>query len=98
MTNFDIIILVYLGFISLFSVIATVFDKLRAIKGGWRVPEKNLIMLSFLGGGVAMLLTMQVIRHKTKKPKFMLGIPLIIVLQCAAVYLFYKYGLDIMGL
>ena len=95
MTKFDMIILLYLAIISLIAVIVTVFDKLRAKNGGWRVPEKTLLFLSFLGGSIAMLFTMNLIRHKTKKAKFTVGIPLIIVLQCFIVYYIYKYGLTL---
>ena len=95
MTKFDMIILLYLAIVSLVSVIVTIFDKLRAKSGGWRVPEKTLLLLSFLGGSVAMLFTMNLIRHKTKKAKFMVGIPLIIVLQCFIAYYIYKYGLTL---
>ena len=48
-----------------------------------RTPEKTLLILSALGGSVAMLITMLLIRHKTKHVKFMLGIPIIIILQVA---------------
>ncbi len=51
----------------------------------WRVPEKTLLIISALGGSVAMLLTMLKIRHKTKHMKFMIGIPVIIAMQIAAV-------------
>ena len=50
-----------------------------------RVPEASLLVISLLGGSVAMLLTMLAIRHKTKKAKFMVGIPAIIILQVAAI-------------
>jgi len=50
-----------------------------------RVPESALLVISLLGGSVAMFFTMLLIRHKTKKPKFMVGIPVIIVLQIAAI-------------
>jgi len=50
-----------------------------------RTRESTLLLLSALGGSVAMLATMLIIRHKTKHVKFMLGIPLIILLQAAAV-------------
>lgn len=50
-----------------------------------RVPEKNLLIISALGGSIAMLITMRVIRHKTQHAKFMVGIPAIIVAQCALV-------------
>ena len=95
MTKFDIIILLYLSIISFVSVIVTIYDKLSAKKGRWRVPEKTLLSLSIFGGSVAMLFTMNLIRHKTKKAKFMVGIPLIIVLQCFIVYYIYKYGLTL---
>lgn len=95
MTKFDMIILLYLAIVSLVSVIVTIFDKLRAKSGGWRVPEKTLLLLSFLGGSVAMLFIMNIVHHKTNKPKFMIGIPLIIVLQCFIAYYIYKYGLTL---
>ncbi len=49
-----------------------------------RVPEKTLLIISALGGSIAMLITMRAIRHKTQHAKFMVGIPVIILLQCAA--------------
>ena len=82
--------LIYLAAVSLFAVIITVFDKIRAMRGGWRVRESTLLIVSALGGSFAMLLTMLLIRHKTRKPKFMLGIPLIIILQIAAAVLVWR--------
>ena len=82
--------LIYLAAVSLFAVIITAFDKIRAMRGGWRVRESTLLIVSALGGSIAMLLTMLLIRHKTRKPKFMLGIPLIIILQMAAAVLVWR--------
>lgn len=90
MTKFELIFLTYMSVISLASIIMTVSDKRRAVRSRRRVPEATLIFFAVLGGSVAMLLTMFAVHHKTKKPKFMLGIPLIIILQCAAVYFIYK--------
>ena len=59
-------------------------DKWKAKRGAWRIPEKTLMLLSFIGGGAAMYITMLLIRHKTKHVKFMVGIPLIIIAQIAA--------------
>lgn len=76
----------YLLIVSLISVVTCISDKLRAkSRGKRRVPEKTLFLLSALGGSVAMLLTMLTIRHKTKHASFMIGIPLIILAQCALV-------------
>lgn len=74
-------LLLYLLVINIISVIVTVYDKYRAVHNQWRVKEATLLLLSFLGGSISMYITMHIIRHKTKKLKFMLGIPLIIVLQ-----------------
>lgn len=74
----------WLILISLISVIVTAADKVRAKKGADRVPEATLILLSVLGGSFAMLITMIIIRHKTKHPKFMIGMPVIILLQAIA--------------
>lgn len=82
----DIILYLSLGWfvlISLTSVVVTVLDKLKAKFSKWRIRESALLILSVLGGSVAMLITMLLIRHKTRKPKFMLGIPIIIILQLA---------------
>lgn len=77
---FDFLV-IYLIVISITAVIVTVYDKLSAIAGWWRVSEKTLLMISAFGGSAAMYLTMLIIRHKTKKPKFMVTIPVIITLQ-----------------
>ncbi len=79
-------ILAYLLVMSLISVIVTVYDKWAAKKRPkHRTRERTLLLLSALGGSLAMLLTMLGIRHKTKHIKFMLGIPLIMILQIASV-------------
>lgn len=80
-------ILVYIAAISVISVIVCCYDKIASKKlQKHRTRESTLLLLSALGGSVAMLITMFVIRHKTKHVKFMLGIPLIIILQIALVF------------
>ena len=86
------IILIYLAAISFISVTVCIYDKVISKKNRveLRIPERNLILLSLLGGSVAMYITMQIIHHKTKHAKFMIGIPLIIILHAAlAVCYFY---------
>ena len=65
------------------AVIVTVYDKLIAGGKRRRVPEKTLFFLAVLGGSAAMYLTMLLIRHKTRHKRFMLGLPLIILVQLA---------------
>lgn len=72
---------VYLAVISLASIVVCIYDKVISKKNkvSLRIPEKVLLLLSALGGSLAMFATMLIIRHKTKHVKFMLGIPLIIL-------------------
>lgn len=78
MLKFSIlIILFYFMVINIISVIVTILDKFKAKHGKWRTPEKTLFILSAIGGAVGMYITMHLIHHKTKKMRFMVGIPLI---------------------
>ena len=59
-------------------------DKRQAKKGKFRVPEWTLHLLSMLGGGVGAVLAMRTLRHKTRKPIFRFGHPLLAALGVAA--------------
>ena len=89
------ILLIYLGVVSVLSVAVCLYDKLfsKLNNVNFRVPEKSLFLLSALGGSVAMFLCMLIFRHKTKHAKFMLGIPVIILLQAALVYAGFHFGI-----
>ncbi len=78
----------YVAVLSLISVIVCTYDKIISKKNKveLRVPEKTLFLLSLLGGSVAMYVCMLLTRHKTKHKRFMIGIPLIIVLQIVLIY------------
>ena len=87
-------VLAYLAIISLVSIVVCIYDKKISKKNRveLRIPEKTLLILSALGGGVAMFVTMLLVRHKTKHVKFMLGIPAIILLQAAALFALAYFG------
>jgi len=74
----------YIAAISIVAIFVAIIDKRAAKRSSNRISERALILVSVFGGSVAMLLTMRLIRHKTKHAKFMVGIPVIIVLQIAA--------------
>ena len=80
-------VIVYVAVISILSIIITIYDKKIAGTGVRRIPEKTLLVFSAIGGSVAMLLTMFAIRHKTQHKKFMIGIPLIMIVQAVLIYL-----------
>lgn len=79
--NYIKYILIWFAVISVVSVIITVYDKFAAKTGAWRVPEKTLLLLGLPGGAAAMLVTMLIIHHKTRHAKFMLVLPLEIILH-----------------
>lgn len=76
---------------SVMAIVVTVWDKRRARRQAWRVPERTLWLVSVLGGSVATYLTMCVIRHKTLHRRFMWGLPALVVAQTALLFfLWYK--------
>lgn len=80
-------LLIYLAAISVFSVIITVYDKIAAKRYRKnRVPEKYLFLTAIIGGGLSMYITMQLIRHKTRHKRFMIGLPVIFVIQIIVLY------------
>lgn len=77
---------VYLGIVNVAGFILPAVDKRRAKKDRWRIRESTLFLISALGGSVAMYISMRLFQHKTKHKRFMIGIPVIIVLQLGAVF------------
>lgn len=81
-----IIIIIYLIIINAFAVHQTRRDKAlseipKTSSKYWRIPESQLMLIAAIGGSFAMYLTMKKTHHKTKHPKFMVGIPVIMALQ-----------------
>lgn len=88
--NLTLIVILWVGALSLISFLVTVYDKWAAKHNPrHRTRENTLLFLSLIGGSVAMFATMLTIRHKTKHLKFMLGIPAIMILQAAAVLAYF---------
>ena len=73
-------------FINIVTFSAYGLDKLKAVNHWWRIPEWVLLGLAVAGGSVGAYLGMQVFRHKTLKPLFRFGVPMIILVQAAVVF------------
>lgn len=65
-------------------------DKWNAKKGLRRIPEKTLLAIAVVGGSIGAYLGMQVFHHKTRKPKFYIGIPLIFAMQIGILIYIYN--------
>ena len=85
----------YIAVISLISIIVCIYDKKISKRNNvkLRIPEKTLFIWSALGGSLAMFITMKLIRHKTKHLSFMIGIPVIFILQVALIVALAYFGI-----
>lgn len=88
----DIALLLIL-IINIFTFAVYAWDKYAAIRGMYRVSEKNLLSLAFFFGAAGALLSMKIFRHKTQKPVFVLLVPIVFVFQLVIVLVYmYKVG------
>lgn len=71
----------YLILINAAGLLSMLVDKQKARKGAWRIPERTLMTIAALGGSLGSFLGMQLFRHKTKHPKFYIGIPVLLAAQ-----------------
>ena len=75
----------YLLIINMAAFAAMGIDKARARNHQWRISEAALFSLALLGGSVGSIAGMRFFHHKTRKPVFRIGMPLILILQILAV-------------
>ena len=75
--------LCYLLLINAAAFLLMLIDKYKAVKNLWRIPESTLMLSAALVGSAGALLGMYTARHKIRKPKFYVGIPLILIGESA---------------
>ena len=85
-------VIIYLIIINILGLIVMGIDKWKAKNGRWRIPENTLLMFTILGGGIGTIAGMYLFRHKTKKAKFTIGMPVIFILEIVLIlYLIFLY-------
>lgn len=89
MTGMDQALTVYILAVSLLTWILFGLDKWKAIHGKWRIRESTLLGLSLIGGAAGGLAGMYLFRHKIRKMRFQIGVPLMLLVQ-AALWLYFK--------
>lgn len=75
----------YLIIINIAAWIMYGLDKWKAKSGAWRIPERTLLLTALAGGSVGALAGMLLFHHKTRKPKFMIGVPVMFAVHCVIV-------------
>lgn len=83
------IIIIYLIGVNLTGFALMGIDKAKAIRHKWRIPEMTLFLVALLGGSIGSWIGMYTFRHKTKHIQFVVGIPLILILQIGLVVLMF---------
>jgi len=88
---------IYLGALNAAAFALAWADKKSARKGKTtprgivrRVPEKTLFLAALAGGSAGLMLAMLIFRHKTRKLRFMLGVPVIMGAQAALLWLLFR--------
>ncbi|MDD6319749.1 MAG: DUF1294 domain-containing protein [Oscillospiraceae bacterium] len=74
----------YLFIINFAALFLMGTDKRRAKRHKWRIPEAVLFGAALLGGSAGAWAGMYLFRHKTRHWYFVVGMPLILLCQCAA--------------
>lgn len=77
-------IAMFLVLVNLMTLLCFQHDKQRAVTGGRRVRESDLLLLAFIGGSPAALLARRMFRHKTRKEPFSTYLLLIVMVQVGA--------------
>ena len=71
----------YLFVINVITFAAFGLDKRKAKKRKFRIRESVLLGLALIGGSLGALAGMFLFHHKTRKPAFRIGIPVLVLLQ-----------------
>ena len=81
-------IILYVLIINIIGFLVMGLDKFKAKKGYWRTPEKTIFVITLLGGGIGTVTGMYLFRHKTKKMKFTIGLPTILISEIVLIIYF----------
>ena len=79
---------IYILVINVITFLAMGIDKWKAKRGSWRIKEATLFTFVLLGGGIGGILGMIIFHHKTKKLKFQIGFPTILIFEIVIIIYF----------
>ena len=83
------VFIAYLAVVNIVALFLYAIDKSKAKSRSRGIPERVLLGVAFFGGALGAMLGMQVFRHKTKKMKFILGVPFCLLVNAAVVWLLF---------
>lgn len=80
----------YLVIVNAAGFLSMLVDKQKACTGAWRIPERTLMVIAAIGGSLGSFLGMQLCRHKTKHPKFCMGVPVMLAVHAWLLVLLHR--------
>lgn len=83
------VILIYAVAVNAMAFVMYGVDKWNAKRDLRRIPEKTLLGIAAVGGSIGAYAGMQMFHHKTRKPKFYIGVPLIFAIQMGILIYIY---------
>lgn len=74
-------LLTYLEIVNVLGFVLMGLDKFFAKRSMRRIPEATLMGVAVIGGSIGGIAGMYCFRHKTRKPRFYVGLPVILAVQ-----------------
>jgi uncharacterized membrane protein YsdA (DUF1294 family) len=75
---------IYVGLINVYGLVMMYVDKKKSRRRKARISERQLFVVTALGGSLGTIVGMKLFKHKTKKPSFSLLFPLILFVEAVA--------------
>lgn len=72
----------YLAVVNIAAWIMYGLDKWKAKSGMRRISEKTLLLIAFFGGSAGAVAGMILFRHKIRKFRFAVGVPVMLICHC----------------
>ena len=81
MNNITKYFILYLIIINIIDFVSMYIEKRKSKYGKCIIQEQTLFILALIGGSIGAIIGMYTFRHKTKKLRFSVGFPIILILQ-----------------
>ncbi len=86
------VLIIYFVVVNVMAIILYGLDKIRAVENVNRIKIITLLGIALIGGSIGALIGMYSFRHKTKQIYFVLGVPLILVMQIVVIFYCMNLG------
>ena len=92
MPQIPVVIACYLLLVNLLAFALYGIDKRKAKKKAFRIPERTLLWMARLGGGVGSWIGIMLFHHKTKHTNFKVVVPLWTVIWLVVIIFLVDFG------